>query len=194
MAGKTKSGFRLSKDRVIIAEVIFKKMPNLEKHVQRELMAQIKNADSLSQLKTHLKNLESSAGTSTIRSFLKSIFVSAGQASQIIEEATDRSKRTKDWEFLASLKEKVAKEPRLEQLAQGIVTEAHKHFQEFMKQQFSRLCSHAQDIKQRTMYHQIEAEVKDQDRQRRESARFNWFNEIKMAQAQVDPGYVLYKI
>ena len=194
MAGKTKSGFRLSKDRVIIAEVIFKKMPNLEKHVQRELMAQIKNADSLSKLKTHLKNLESSAGTSTIRSFLKSIFVSAGQASQIIEEATDRSKRTKDWEFLASLKEKVAKEPRLEQLAQGIVTEAHKHFQEFMKQQFSRLCSHAQDIKQRTMYHQIEAEVKDQDRQRRESARFNWFNEIKMAQAQVDPGYVLYKI
>ena len=180
---------------MIIAEVALNKMPNLEKHAQRELIAQIKNADRLSQLKTHLKNLESSsAGASIIRSFLKYMFVSAGQASQIIEEATDRSKRTKDWVFLAALEGKVAKEPLLEQLAQGVVTEAHKYFQEFMKQHFPRLCSRAQGIKQQTIYHHVEAEVEDQDRQRRESARSNWFNEIKMAQAQVDPGYVLYKM
>lgn len=187
------SGFQHSKERVIVAEVALNKMPNLEEHAQRELIAQIKNADRLSQLKTHLKNLESSsAGASTIKSFLKSIFVSAGQASQIIEEATDRSKKTNDWEFLAALKEKVAKYPLLEQLAQGVVTEAHKYFQKFMKQRFQRLCLRAQDIKQQTMYHQVEAEVEDQDRQRRKSARSNWLNEIKIAQAQVDPGYVFY--
>jgi len=109
-----------------------------------------------------------------------------------INEAVQRSKDIQDWAFLAALPEKVSKEPLLKQLAQDVVVEAHAHLQEFMRQRLPRLYSHVHDIKQKRLYHQIEVEANDQDQKRRQSSRNDWFNEIKMARAQANPGYVPY--
>jgi len=122
---------------------------------------------------------------------LKSLFVSQEQTSKSVDEAVRRSRDTKDWEFLKALPEKVSKEPLLEQLTQDVVKEAHRYFREFMKQHLSRLCDRADGIKRQVMYRHIELAADEQDRKRRESSRSDWFNEIRMAQAQVNSGYVL---
>jgi len=145
----TKPGFQHSKERVLIAEVLFNK-PDLAENDQREW---------------------------TLGS---------------INEAVQRSKDIQDWVFLAALQEKVSREPLLKQLAQDVVVEAHAHLQELMREQLPRLYSHAHNIKQKRMYHQIEVEANDQDQKRRRSSRNVLFNEIKVAQAQANPGYVPY--
>ena len=92
--------------------------------------------------------------------------------------------------FLGALQEKVSKEPLLEQLAQDVVAEVHAHLREFMRQQLPRLYSSVHNIKQKKMYHQVGVEANDQDQKRRQSLRNDWFDEVKMTQAQANPGYV----
>lgn len=111
-----------------------------------------------------------------------------------INEAVQKSRDIEDWTFLAALQEKVSKEPLLNQLAQDVVVEAHTHLQELMRQQLPRLYSCAYDIKRKKMYHQIKAEANSQDQKRRKLSRDYWFDEIKMAQAQANPGYFLHCI
>ena len=193
----TKPGFQHSKERVIIAEVFFNKKPDLAENDRRELVALIKDAGSSKELKTRLRNWESPS-TGGLSSFLPvSLFSGFGSlfhlkewTSDSINEAVGRSRDIPDRVFLATLQEKVSKEPLLEQLAQDVVVEAHAHLREFLRQRLPRFYSCAHDIKQRRMHYQVEAEANDQDQKRRESSRNDWFDEIKMAQAQANPGYV----
>ena len=184
-----KSGFHVARDRIIIAETFFEK-PDLPRDHRRELVALIGDVGDLRTLKVRLKDWETSAGgTSSILASLKSFF-SKEQTSKTLEEAGRRSKDTKDRDFLAALQEKVSREPLLVQLAQDAVKEAHAYFREFMNQRLRRLYWHAHHIKQRVMYHQVELGVGEQDQKRRVSSRNDWFDEINVAQAQADPGYV----
>jgi len=159
---------------------------------RRELVALIKEVGDSKVLKTRLKDWgpSSAGGSSFIVSAFKSLF-SQEQTSMSVDEAVRRSRDTKDWEFLIALPEKVSREPLLEQLTQDVVREAHRHFREFMKQRLPRLYYRADGIKQQTMYHHVELAANEQDRKRRESSRSDWFIEIRMAQAQVNSGYVL---
>ena len=155
-----------------------------------ELVALIKDVGDLRTLKVRLKDWETSAGgTSSILASFKSIF-SKEQTSKTLEEAARRSKDTKDRDFLAALPEKASQEPLLVHLAEDVVKEAHAYFREFMNQRLRGLYWRAHYIKQQVMYHQVELGVGEQDQKRRVSSRNDWFDEIKVAQAQADPGYV----
>ena len=189
-----KLSFQFSKDRVIIAEAFLKKMPDLDEDYKKDLVALIKGAGNTKELKAHLKPWESSitGGSSSVLSSVVSFFSSKDQTSKYLDEAVKQSRNTKDQEFLAILPEKVIKEPLLEQLAQDVVLEAHGHFREFMKKRLSRLYTRAGEVQRRTMYHQVEAEGKDQDQTTRVSARCEWLNEVKISQSRVDSGYVPY--
>ena len=192
----TRSGFQRSKEKVIIVEVFFDKKPDLAENDRRELVALVKEIGGSKELKARLKNWESpSTGLlSSLLSGFTSFFSLKEWTSGSIKEAVRQSKDTLDWVFLAALQEKVSKEPLLNQLAQDVVVEAHTHLQELMRQQLPRLYSRAYDIKQKKMYHQIEAEANSQDQKRRKLSRDYWFDEIKMAQAQANPGYFLHCI
>jgi len=186
------STFQRSKERVAIAEAFFNKKPDLSENNRRELVALIKGLTDSKMLKNRLKDWESSStgGSSSFFSVLKSLFASQEQTSKNVDEAVRRSRDMGDREFLAALPEKVYKEPLLEELTQDVMKEAHRYFRDFMKQRLPRLYSRAHNIKQQTMYRQIELGVNEQDRKRRESSRSDWFNDIKMAQAQANPGCV----
>lgn len=185
----TKPSLQHSKERVIIAESFLNKMPDLKENSQKELVALIKEVGNSRELKARLKDWEPSptGGLSTLLSLIPSFLVSK-ETSKIIDEAAAQSKNTKDWVFFAALQNKVSQKPLLEQLAQDFVAEASRHFQDSIKHYLPRLCSRAQGIKQRAMYRQVEAEVNDQDQKRIASIRSEWFDEIEMAQAEVDPG------
>lgn len=189
-----KSGFQHSKERVIIAEVFLNEMLDLKEDDQRDLVTLIKDAGNSKELKYCLKHWEPSTtgGLSSIWTLVTSFFSSKEQTSKCLDEAANKSRNTKDQEFLATLPGKVSKEPLLEQLARDAVIEAHEYFQTFMKQHLPRLYSHACEIKRQTIYRQVEVEVNDQDQKRRASARSDWFDKIKMGQPQVDSGYVQY--
>jgi len=190
----SKPGFQHSKEQVIIAEVFFNKKSDLAENDRRELVALIKAAGSSRELKGHLRNWESpsSGGLSSfLPGSLLSLFHSKEWTSESIDEAVRKSRDIGDWVFLTGLQEKVLKEPLLQQLAQDVMAEAYAHLQAFMRHRLPRLYSRAQDIKQKRMYHQVEAEANDQDQKRRKSSRNDWFDEIKIAQAQANPGYVL---
>ena len=191
IVGRTKPSFQHAKERVIIAESFLHKMPNLPADSKKNLVTLIKDVGNSKELKTHLKAWEPSptGGLPAIFSMVKSIFVSKEQTSNIVNEAAAQSKNTKDQEFFAALQDKVYREPLLEQLAQDVMAEASRHFQDSLKQYLPRLYLRAHDIRQRTVYHQVEVEGHDQDQKRRASIRSEWFDEIKMVQAQVDPGY-----
>jgi hypothetical protein len=188
-----KTGFQRSKERVIIAEAFFNKEPGIAENDRRELVALIKDAGDSKELKTRLKGWESSStgGPSSIFSVLKSVFVSKEQTSKSVDDAARRSRDIKDSDFLAALPEKVSKEPLLEQLVQDVVAEAHGYFREFMTQRLPRLYSRVHDIRQQMVYRQVELGANEQDQGRKVSSRSIWFDEIKMAQAQANPGYVL---
>ena len=190
MSRAVKSGFRHSKERVIIAEVFFNKKPDLAEDDQRELIALIKDAGDLKELKGHLRNWESSStgGPPSLWARITSLLGSKEWTSECVDEAAHESKGMQDWAFLATLQGKVSKEPLLEQLAQDVVTEAHTHFQDVMRQCLPRLYSRARDIKQNRVYHQVEAEANNQDRKRSASLRSDWIDGIKLA--QVDSGCV----
>ena len=183
--GRTpKSGFQRSKERVIIAEVFFNEKPDLTEDGQRKLIAYIKDAHDPKELKGNLKNWESfsAGGPSSLWSGFTSYFVSKEWTSVCVDEAVHKSKGISDLVFLAALQEKVSKKPLLEQLAQDVVTEAHTHFQEVMRQCLPKLYSRANNIKRKAMHHQIEAEANDQDQKRRALLRSGWIDEIKLAQ------------
>ena len=184
------SGFQRSKERVIIAETFFSKKPDLLENDRRELVAMIKAVDDSKALKSHLKDWgpSSAGGSSSFLSALKSLFLSQEQTSKSVDEAVRWSRDMKDWEFLTALPEKVSKEPLLEQLAQDVMKEAHQYFQEFMERSLPRLYFRAYNIKRQMMYHHVELAANEQDQKRRESSRSDWFNEIRMAQAQVNSG------
>ena len=190
-----KPSFQHSKERVIIAEVFFNKKPDLLENDRKELVALIKDAGDFKELKARLKNWESpsSGGLSSLLpdSLLSGFGLWKEWTSGGITEAVQKSKGIQDWVFLGALQEKVSKEPLLKQLVQDVVVEAHAHLREFMRQRLPRLYSCAYDIKRRRMYYQVDAEAHDQDQKKRKSSRNDWFDEIKMAQAQVNPGYVL---
>lgn len=190
----TRSGFQRSKEKVIIVEVFFDKKPDLAENDRRELVALVKEIGGSKELKARLKNWESpSTGLlSSLLSGFTSFFSLKEWTSGSIKEAVCQSKDTLDWVFLAALQEKVLKEPLLEQLAQDAVMEAHAHLHDFIKQRLPRFYSRAAGIRWRTVFHQVEAEVNDQDQKRRASSRSDWFDGIKKAQAQVNLGYVLY--
>lgn len=156
-------------------------------------MALIKDAGDLKTLKTRLKDWEApTGGLSAFISALKSLVVSKEQTSKAVDEATRRSRDTKDCEFLGALPRKVSKEPLLEQLTQDVVREAHAYFREFMERRgLHRLYSRAHDIKRQAIHHQVEMREKRKDQERMMSSRSVWFEEIKTAQAQVDQGCVL---
>jgi len=187
-------GFQYSKEQVIIAEAFFNKNPGLPENDRRELITFIKDMGNLEMLKARLKNWESPAGGSSwpFPSTLKFLSVLKGQTSKAIDEAACQIGDTNDLEFLAALPEKVSKEPLLEQLTQGVVKGAQKHFQEFVEWHLQSLYSHAQEIKRQRMYRQVELEEKKQDQERRKSLRSNLVNEIKTAQSQMNPECVLY--
>jgi hypothetical protein len=185
------SGFQHSKERVIIAEVFLNNMPDLGEDGQNALLALIKDAGSSRELKTRLKNWESSRSSASWIPF-KSLFFSKEQTSKLLDEAADQIKYTKDQEFLATLPAKVFQEPLLEQLAQDALAEAHGYFQKLMKRHLQNLHSRAFYIKQQAIYHQVEAKANDQDKKRRISARTDWFNEINTGQPSEDSGYVQY--
>ena len=186
-----RSGFQHSKERVIIAEAFFNKKPDLTENHRRELVALIKDVGDLRTLKTCLKDWETPTGRiSSLFSRLESLIVSKEQISKAVDEATCQSKDIKDQEFLAALPEKVSKEPLLRLPAQDVMREAHVYFQEFMEWRLHRLYFHVHDIKQQTMYHQIDLRAKNQDQEMRMSSRSSWFEEIKMAQAQANQGCV----
>jgi len=177
----------------MVAEVFFNKNPGLPENNRRELIAFIKDVGNLKMLKAHLKDWEGSRVGSPwpFPSTLKFLSVLGDQTSKAVDEAVHQSRGTNDLEFLVALPKKVSKEPLLEQLAQDVVKGAHKHFQEFMEWHLQRLYSWAHEIKQQHMYHQVELGEKEQEQKRRASLRSNWVNEIKTAQAQVNPGCVL---
>ena len=192
--GKIKaSAFRHSKERVIIAEVFLNKMPNLREGGQKDLLALIKDAGNSKELRARLQHRESStAGGSSFWSLTTSFFSSKEQTSRYLDEAVNQYKNTKDQHFLATLQERVFKEPLLEQFVQDVLTEAHQHFHWFMKQNIPRLYLHAHQIKQQAMYRKVEAEANEQDQKRRACARSDWCNKINMGQPQADSGYVSY--
>ena len=177
-----KSGFQESKERVIIAEAFFNEMPGLAENDRRRLIALIEDAGGSRTLNTCLR--DQNIFTQNLLSWLKE------WASKTLNEAVRRSKDTKDQEFLAVLPGKVSEEPLLEPLAQHVMKEAHRYYRDFIKQRLCRLYLHAHEIKQRAMHRQVELGVDEQDQKRRVSLRNDWFNEIKVAQAQPDPGYV----
>ena len=187
----TKSSFQNSKERVIVAEVFFNKS-DLAENDRREIVALIKDAGDSKELKTRLKSWESQpAGMfSSLLSRITSFLDLKRWASGGIDEAVQKSKDIQDQAFLADLQEKVSKEPLLEQLVQDVVVEAHAYLKEFMRHQLRKLYSCAHNIKQKRMHHQVEAEAKNQDQERRKSSRNGWFDDIEMAQAQANPGYV----
>ena len=186
----TRPGFQHLKEQVIIAEVFFSKKPDLAENDRREIVALIKDAGSSKELKACLRNWESSTGG--LSSFLpRSLFLLKEWISDGIDEAVQKSKEIQDFAFLGALQEKVLKEPLPNQLAQDVVAEAHAHLQGFIRWQLPRLYSSVHDIKQRKMYHQVEAEANDQDRKRREALRNDLFDKIKTTQAWANPGYVL---
>ena len=185
-----RSGFQHSKERVIIAEAFFNEKPNLTENHWRELVALIKDVGDLRTLKTYLKDWETPTGRMlSLFSTLKSL-VSKEQISKAVDEATRQSKDTNDQEFLAALPEKVSKEPLLKLPAQDVMREVYVYFQEFMEWRLHKLYFRAHDIKQQAMHHQVDLMAKDQDQKRRMSSRSSLFEEIKMAQAQADQGYV----
>lgn len=186
-----KPSFQHSKERVFIAEAFFNQKPDLAENDRKELLALIKDAGDPKVLKTRLKGWENSTGgPSSWFSAFKSIFFSKEETSKAVDDAAHRSKDTKDREFLAALQGKVTKEPLLEQLIQDVKMEAHTYFREFMKQRLPKLFSRAHDIQRQIMYRQVELGVNEEDKKRRDSLRNDWFNEIKMSQAQVNPGCV----
>jgi hypothetical protein len=185
------TGFQHSKERVIIAEVFLNNMPDLGVDGQKALLAQIKDAGNSRELKARLKNWESSRSSHSWFS-LKSFFSSKEQTSKFLDEAADQIKYTKDQEFLATLPAKVFQEPLLEQLAQDVLAEAHGYFQRFIERHLQNLHSRAFYIKRQAIYNQVEAKANDQDKKRKESARSDWFNELKTGQPSEDSGYVQY--
>ena len=183
--------FQSSKERVIIAETLFNENPHLPENSRRELIALIEDVGNSWVLKTRLRDWENSKERSLSwlsLSTLKSHFFSKEQTSQIVDDATHRSRDMKDLEFLATLPEMVLREPLLKQLAKEVVKGTHAHFREFMERRLPRLYSHAHEIKQQMMYRQVELGEKKQDQERRASLRNNWVDEIKAAQTQADPG------
>ena len=187
-------GFQYSKEQVIIAEAFFNKNPGLPENDRRELIAFIKDVGNSKMLKARLKGQEGPIGGSPwpFPSTLKFLSVLKEQTSRAVDEAVHQSRDTNDLEFLVALPGKVLKEPLLEQLAQDVLKGAHKHFQEFMEWHLQRLYSHAHKIKQQMMHHQVELGEREQDQKRRASLRSKWVNEIKIVQAQVNPGCVLH--
>ena len=187
-------GFQCSKEKVIIVEVFFDDKPGLADNERREVVALVKATGGSKELKGRLKDWESpqTGVLSSLLSGFASFFHLKEWTSASINKAARKSRDTQDWVFLAALQEKVLKEPLLEQLAQDVMVEAHAHLCDFMKQRLPKLYSCAGNIKQRTMFHQVEAEANDQDQKRRALSRSDWFDGIKIAQAQVNPGYVLY--
>jgi hypothetical protein len=186
-------GFHHLKDQVIVAKAFLSERPNLAKEYQRELVALIRDAGDLKTLKAHLKGWETSstAGSSSILSVLTSFLFSKEQTSRIVDTAARRSKDTKDFEFLATLPEKVSKEPLLDQLTQDAMIEVYGYLQEFIQHCLPRLCSHVHDIKQKAMYHQVELRANKEDQQRKMSSRRDLFDELKVAQTHVNLKCVL---
>ena len=187
-------GFQHSKEQVIIAEVFFNKKSDLAENSRRELVALIKDAGSSRELKVRLKNWESPSTrglSSLLPGPLLSLFRSKEWTAESIDEVVQKSRSMGDWVFLAGLQEKVLKEPLLQQLAQDVMEEVYAHLQAFMRHRLPRLRSRAQDIKRKVMHRQVEAGANDQEQKRRILSRNDWFDEIKMAQAQANPGYVL---
>ena len=185
-------GFQHSKEQVIIAEAFFNKKPDLLEDDRRAVVALIKGAGGLKELKTHLKDWETSMrGPSSSLPIPKPLFVLMGQTSKIVDGAAYQSRKISDQEFFVALPDKVLKEPLLHELVQGAVKEAHAYFQDVIKQCLQELYSTAQIIKWEKLYHQVEVEANDQDLKRRTSSRSDWFDEIKLAQPQVNLGYVV---
>lgn len=186
-----KPSFQRSKERLIIAEALFNKEPDLTENDQKELVALVKDAGSSKELKACLKDWESPpAGALSFFSRLISLFAGKEWTSDSIDEAVQKSRDLQDRVFLTDLQGKVSKNPLLEPLVQDTVTEAHAHLQEFMRQRLPRLYSHAHNIRQKAMHRQVEAEMSNQDQKRRVVLRSGWFDDIKMAQTQVNPGYI----
>ena len=152
----------------------------------------IKDAGDSKELKARLKEWQSSTTgvLASIFSRFTSFFGSQESASANITEAAHESKGIKDSEFLAALHEKMLKEPLLEQLVLDVVKEAHTHLREFTRGRLPRLHSQAHNIRRQLSYRQVEAMENNQEQNRRALSRNAWFDEIKMAQAQVVPGYV----
>jgi len=187
-----RTGFYRSKERIIIAEAFFDRKPDVAENDRKELLALIKDAGDSRVLKTRLKGWESSStgGSSSAWFGFKPPILSEGQALGIIDGAVRQSRETSDHEFLTALPNKLSKEPLLEQLAQDVIVEVHGHFQEFLEHRLPHLYSHIHNIQQKAMYRQVELETNEQKQKGKASSRSNWFNEIKMAQGQVNPGYV----
>ena len=185
-------GFQYSKEQFIIAEVFLNKNPGLPKNSRKELITFIKDVGNSKMLKARLKDQEGPAKGAPwpFPSTLKFLSILKEQTSKAVDEAVRQSRDINDLEFLAALPAKVSKEPLLEQFAQDVMKGAHKHFQEFMEWHLQRLYSHAYQIKQQAMHHQIELMEKEQDQKRKASLRSSWVSEIKTAQAQVNSGYV----
>jgi len=182
--------FQHLKEQVIVAEAFFNEKPDLSEDDQRAVVTLIKDGGDLKELKTYLKGWgTSTGGLSSFLSTVKSIFTPKGQTSRTIDGATRQTRAIHDWEFLATLPDKVSKEPLLEQLVKDTVAEAHGYFQDFLKQHLPKLCSFIQDHRQKMIYCQIELEANSQDQKRRESSRNDWFDEIKLAQPQMNVGY-----
>ena len=194
MARGTVPTLQSSKEHIIIAEGFLHKMPDLGEDSRKDLITLIKDVGNPKKLKACLKDQEAlpMGMFSSFVSSVKSLFVSKDPTSDIIDAAIAQSRRTKDWEFLATLQEKLYNEPFLEHLAQDFIAGASRHFQESMKLFLPRLYSQAYNIKQQAIHRQVEAEANSQDQKRRASARAKLFNEVKVAQAQVDPEYVIY--
>jgi len=181
--------FQYLKEQVFIAEAFLNENHHLFENNQRELITIIKDVGSLRKFRSRLRDgPERGFSPST----LQSLFVSKEQTSRIVDDAACQSMDVKDFDFLAALPEKVSREPLLEQFAQEAMKSAYVHFQEFMKKRLPRLYSHAHEIKQQTMYRQVELGAKMQDQERRASMRADWINGIKTAQAQVNPRCALY--
>jgi len=188
-----RTGFHRSKERIIIAEASFDRKPDIAENDRKEFVTLIKDAGDSRGLKARLKGWGSSftGGSSSMWFGLKPPILSEGQVLEIIDGAVHQSRETSDHEFLAALPNKLSKEPLLEQLAQDVIVEAHGHFQEFLKNCLPRIYSCVHNIQQQSMYRQIELQANEQKQKGMASLRSDWFSEIKMAQCQVNSGYVL---
>lgn len=194
MGKVARPSFQLSKERFLITKVFLSKMHDLPEENKREFVALIRDARNLKELRERLKDREqlhreSSSFWSRIKSL--SPFSSNQGQNSIVDDTVTQAKHTTDQEFLGALQGEVVKEPLLEQSARGVVAEAHAYFREFMEKGILRLYSQAKNIKERAMFHQVEAEAKSQDQKQRASMRSDWFEEIKQAQAQADQRYAL---
>ena len=186
--------FQYSKERVFIAEAFFNENHHLSENDQRELITLIKDVGSSRMFRSRLREREGpERGQSSWFSLstLKSLFVSKEHTSKIVDDAAHRSREVKDLDFLATLPEKVFREPLLEQFAQEAMNDAYVHFRDFMKQRLPRLYSRAHEIRQQSMHRQVELGEKKQDQERRAAMRSDWVNEIRTAQTQVNPRCVL---